>query len=160
MQSQQAGAVAESTQPEREAAEAATRLLLPPGFSTEAPTESLAVSGTMANLDRGMLGDRLEAIMRGEFDPATGDFGQGFGPGGRGGIGGPGGPGGQGGPGGRGDGAGGRGGPGGPRWTGRCAGLLHRGRGGRQNAYNIQTNYTYRRVRARQRPLPVARRLT
>ena len=77
---QQAGAVAE-TQPDREGADAATRALLPPGFSTEAPTESLAVSGNMANIDRGMMGERLDAIMRGEFNPETGEFAQGFGPG-------------------------------------------------------------------------------
>ena len=135
VQSQETGAVAETVSPEREAAEAATRLLLPPGFSTEAPTESLAVAGNMANVDRGMIGERLEAIMRGEFNPATGEFGQGFGPGGRG----QGGPGGPGGPGGRGEGPGGRGGPGGPGGREFVIG----GRGGRQNAYNIQTNYTY-----------------
>ena len=81
VQSQDAGAVAQTIAPEREAAEAATRLLLPPGFSTDAPTESLAVSGNMASIDRGMIGERLDAIMRGEFNPTTGEFGQGFGPG-------------------------------------------------------------------------------
>ena len=91
VQSQDAGAVAQTIAPEREAAEAATRLLLPPGFSTDAPTESLAVSGNMASIDRGMIGERLDAIMRGEFNPTTGEFGQGFGPAG------PGGPGGRGG---------------------------------------------------------------
>ena len=137
VQSQDAGAVAQTIAPEREAAEAATRLLLPPGFSTDAPTESLAVSGNMASIDRGMIGERLDAIMRGEFNPTTGEFGQGFGPGGRGGpAGGPGGPGGQGGPGGRGEGRGGPGGPGGRDF-------VIGGRGGRQNAYNIQANYTY-----------------
>ena len=142
VQTQQASAAAETAQPEREAAEAATRLLLPPGFSTEAPTESLAVTGNMANVDRGMMGDRLDAIMRGEFDPATGEFAQGFGPG-RGGFG-PGGPG-QGGAGGRGEGpGGGRGGPGGPGGPGGARGdFLIAGRGGRQNAYNLQANYTY-----------------
>ena len=85
----------------------AARLLLPPGFSTEGPTEALAVNGSMASLDRGMLSDRLEAIGRGEFNPVTGEFGEGFGPGGRGGFGGPGAQG-------RGGGfGGGRGGPGG-----------------------------------------------
>ena len=82
VQSQDATAVAQTIAPEREAAEAATRLLLPPGFSTDAPTESLAVSGNMASIDRGMIGERLDAIMRGEFNPTTGEFGQGFGPGG------------------------------------------------------------------------------
>ena len=135
---QQSGVVAE-TQPEREITDAATRALLPPGFSTDAPTESLAVSGNMANIDRGMMGDRMQAIMRGEFDPATGEFAQGFGPG-RGGPGGPGGPGGFGGPGGRG-GEGGRGGPGGGR--GGPGEFIIAGRGGRQNAYNFQANYGY-----------------
>ena len=40
---------------------------LPPGFSTEAPTESLAVSGNMANIDRGhdrrpLRGDRARRV--------------------------------------------------------------------------------------------------
>ena len=71
-----------------EAPDSAARLLLPPGFSTEGPTQALAVNGNMASLDRGMLNDRLDAIGRGEFDPATGEFSQGFGPGGPGGRGG------------------------------------------------------------------------
>ena len=57
------------------------RLLLPPGFSSEGPTQALAITGNMASIDRGMLNDRLEAIGRGEFNPATGEFGAGFGPG-------------------------------------------------------------------------------
>ena len=137
IETQQAGAVADA-QPERDISDAATRALLPPGFSTEAPTESLAVTGNMASIDRGMMGDRMQAIMRGEFDPTTGEFGQGFGPQ-RGG--GPGGPGGFGGPGGgRGEGLG-RGGPGGGR--GGPGDFVIGGRGGRQNAYNFQANYTY-----------------
>ena len=88
--------------PAEDEPDAVAGLLLPPGFSTEGPTQALAVNGTMANLDRGMMNDRLDAIGRGELDPATGELGQGFGPGGRGGFGGQGGPGG-----------GGRGGPGG-----------------------------------------------
>ncbi|MEP6593059.1 MAG: carboxypeptidase-like regulatory domain-containing protein, partial [Acidobacteriota bacterium] len=88
--------------PVEEEPDAAARLLLPPGFSTESPMQALAVNGAMASIDRGMLNDRLDAIGRGEFDPATGEFGQGFGPGaGRGGGGGPsGGAGGRGGAGG------------------------------------------------------------
>jgi hypothetical protein len=113
----------------------AARLLLPPGFSTEGPTQALAVNGNMASLDRGMLNDRLEAIGRGEFNPATGEFGEGFGPGGRGGFGGPGG---QGGPGGFG---GGRGGPGGR--DGGPGGFVLGGRGRSQNAYNLQSNYSF-----------------
>ena len=127
---QQAGVVADS-QPDREGVDAATRALLPPGFSTEAPTESLTVTGNMANIDRGMMGERLDAIMRGEFNPETGEFAQGFGPG----------RGGPGGGGGRGEGPGGRGGPGGGR--GGPGDFMIGGRGGRQNAYNLQANYTY-----------------
>jgi hypothetical protein len=137
----QAGAAAglEVNPPDREAEGAA--LLLPPGFSTEGPTQAVAISGNMASLDRGMLNDRLEAIGRGEFDPATGEFAQGFGPG-TGGFGGPGGPGGPGGFGGRGGpggfgGEGGRGGPGGP------GGFVLGGRGGRQNTYSFASNYTF-----------------
>ena len=85
-----------------DAGDAAARLLLPPGFSSEGPTEAVAINGNMASLDRGMMNDRLDAIGRGEFNPATGEFGQGFGPGGRGFGGGQGfgGQGGRGGPGG------------------------------------------------------------
>jgi trimeric autotransporter adhesin len=111
----------------------AAQLLLPPGFSTEGPTQAVAVNGSMANLDRGMLSDRLDAIGRGEFDPATGEFAQGFGPGGRGGFGGPGGPGGPGG--------GGRGGPGGR--GGGPGGFVLGGRGRSQNTYNVQSNYSF-----------------
>lgn len=107
----------------------AARLLLPPGFSTEGPTQALAVNGNMASLDRGMLNDRFDAIGRGEFDPATGEFSQGFGPGGPGGRGGPGGPG------------GGRGGPGGR--DGGPGGFFIGGRGRSQNAYNLQSNYSF-----------------
>ncbi len=140
VQAQQGAAAAELPQPERELVDASTRLLLPPGFSPDAPTESLAVSGNMANLDRGMMGDRFEAIGRGEIDPVTGELAQGFGPAGRSEPGGPGGRGGQegrggpGGPGGRAGGPGGRGGRG---------DFVIGGRGGRQRAYNIQTNYNY-----------------
>ena len=119
----------------------AARLLLPPGFSTEGPTEAVAINGNMASLDRGMMNDRFDAIGRGEFNPATGEFAQGFGPGGRGADGqGFGGPGGRGGPGGFG-GPGGRGGPGGP--GGGRGDFVIGGRGRGQNAYNVQTNYTF-----------------
>ncbi|MEO7275360.1 MAG: carboxypeptidase regulatory-like domain-containing protein, partial [Vicinamibacterales bacterium] len=136
----QSGAAAslEVNPPERESEAAA--LLLPPGFSTEGPTQAVSINGNMASVDRGMMGDRLEAIGRGEFDPATGEFAQGFGlggPGGRGGPGGEGGFGGRGGPGGPGGGPGGRGGPGGP------GGFALGGRGGRQNAYSFTSNYTF-----------------
>jgi hypothetical protein len=134
----QAGAAAglEVNPPERETEAAA--LLLPPGFSTEGPTQAVAINGNMASLDRGMLNDRLEAIGRGEFDPVTGEFAQGFGPGAQGGFGGvfggpDGGFGGRGGPGG----PGGRGGPGGP------GPFVLAGRGGRQNTYSFTSNYTF-----------------
>ena len=127
----QAAAGLEST----ETGDAAARLLLPPGFSAEGPTEAVAINGNMASLDRGMLNDRLEAIGRGEFNPQTGEFAQGFGPGGEGlgggqGFGGPGGRGGQ----------GGRGGPGGP--AGGRGDFVLGGRGRGQNTYNVQSNYS------------------
>lgn len=136
VQAQSAAVVAAEEDPE-----AAARLLLPPGFSTEGPTQAVAVNGSMASLDRGMLNDRMDAIGRGEFDPAAGDAGQAFGPGGaggRGGFGGAGGPGG--GPGGFGPG----GGPGG--FGGRGGGpggFALGGRGRSQNAYNLQSNYAF-----------------
>jgi trimeric autotransporter adhesin len=104
----------------------AAALLLPPGFSTEGPTQALAVTGNMASIDRGMMNDRMAAIGRGEFDPITGEFSAGFDSA----------EGGQGGPGmgGRG---GGRGGPG-----GGPGGFMMGGRGRGQNAYNIQANYS------------------
>ncbi|HEY0873421.1 MAG TPA: TonB-dependent receptor [Vicinamibacterales bacterium] len=124
-----------ATDPDHDALDAATRLLLPPGFSTDAPTESLTVAGNMASIDRGMMGDRFEAIGRGEIDPVTGEPAQR--PGG-GEFGGPeeaaAGRGGQGGRGGRMGGPGGRGGRG---------GFVIGGRGGRQRAYNLQTTYNY-----------------
>ncbi len=129
----EAAAGLEVNPPEREAE--AARMLLPPGFSTDGPTQAVAITGNMASLDRGMMNDRLDAIGRGEFDPSTGEFGQGFGPGGRGG---PGGGGGRGGPGGRAD-----GGLGGPGGRGGPGGFVLGGRGGRQNAYSVQSNYSF-----------------
>ena len=130
VQQQAAGALVAETAAEREAEESAARQLLPPGFSSDAPSQAVTFTGNSASLDRGMLGDRFEALGRGEFGGATGDLPPGFGipgaPGGQpGGFGqdGFGGPGGRGGPGGPG-GPGGRGGPGGPgggaRWTWRA----------------------------------------
>jgi trimeric autotransporter adhesin len=125
--------------------DATTRLLLPPGFSTDGPTQAVAVNGNMASIDRGGLNDRMQALNRGEIDPVTGEltqsgFGDGFGaPGGRGGPGGFGGPGvagGRGGPGGPG-GAGGRGGPGGR------GGFAIGGRGQQQRLYQFTSNYSY-----------------
>ena len=125
--------------------DAVARLLLPPGFSTEGPTEAVAINGNMASLDRGMMNDRLDAIGRGEFNPATGEFAQGFGPGAQG-FGGPGGFGGRGGA--DGGGPGGRGGPGGPGGPGGFGGpgrgdFVLGGRGRGQNAYNVQSNYSF-----------------
>lgn len=128
-----AAASLEVNPPNREATEAATRLLLPPGFSTEGPVEAVAMNGNAANIDRGMLNDRLRAFGRGEIsatDPAAG-FGApglegGQGPGGRGGPGGP----------------GGRGGPGAPGGRGGAGGRIG-GRGFQQRPYNFTTNYTF-----------------
>lgn len=118
----------------------AARSLLPPGFSATAATESVAISGDTTNIDRAMMQDRMQAIGRGEFDPATGQFPGGGPGGGRGGIG----PGGEGGGGRGGDGGGGGrggfliqgGGPGGPVGLG--------GRGGRGGSrYQFNTNYSF-----------------
>lgn len=112
---------------------------LPPGFSANgASAEAVSVSGGSddVNVDRGMLNDRMGAIGRGEFDPATGQFSDGFGP-----AGGAGGPGGD--QGGRGGGAGPGGGPGG-RGGGPGGGFALGGRGGRgQSLYQGTVNYSY-----------------
>ncbi len=152
VQQQAAGALVADTAADREAEESAARQLLPPGFSSDAPSQAVTFTGNSASLDRGMLGDRFEAMGRGEFGPATGDLppgfgipgapgGQpgGFGPDGFGGPGGRGGPGGPGGPGGR----GGPGGAGGPGDRGGRGDFAIGGRGGRQNAYNATANYTF-----------------
>ena len=122
---------------EREPDEAsATRLLLPPGFSTEAPSDAIAITGNNASLDRGMLNDRFEAIGRGEFNPMTGEYAEGFGPPDRAAA-----LQGRGGPGGFGPPGAGRGGPGGPG-EGR-GNFVVGGRGGRQNTYTAMVNYTF-----------------
>ncbi len=93
----------------------ATRLL-PPGFSTNAPQESVTVNGSFVEVDRNLMNDRIQALGRGEFGLADGQqfaaggpaggtpiwFGDALGAGGPGG-------GGRGGPGGGGFGFGGRG---------------------------------------------------
>lgn len=127
VQAQDAAAAAAAPNADADGPDAAARLLLPPGFSTEA-TEAVAVTGNMASLDRGMLGDRFDAIGRGEIDPITGEAAPGFGPGGRGGQG-------FGGPG--------RGGPDGGEGRGGRGGFMLGGRGGPQRTYNVQTSYTY-----------------
>jgi trimeric autotransporter adhesin len=121
--------------------------LLPPGFSTTADTNVVAVSGDAASLDRGQLRDRLGALGRGEFDapgaerpngfdgagngPPFGRFGGGFAQAGA-----------PGGPGAGGRFGGGPGGPGGgfPGGGGRGA-FLGRGRG--QNPYQGSASYTF-----------------
>jgi len=119
-------------------ADPATRLL-PPGFSTSASTDVVAVSGSAVNLDRGQLRDRLEAIGRGDVGlpggeaPAGVAGGAGFGaaaPGGGGA--------GAGGPGGGFALGGGQGGFGGPGRGG--GGFLGRGRGNRAQG---STTYTF-----------------
>ena len=69
VQQQAAGALVTETATEREAEEAAARQLLPPGFSNESPSQAVTFTGNTASLDRGMLGERFEAMGRGEFDP-------------------------------------------------------------------------------------------
>lgn len=121
--------------PADDAADAAR--LLPSGFSLQdAQADAVAISGSAdaTNLDRGQLNDRAQAIALGQFDPATGQFAQGFAPAGLGGDGAAlGGPGGQFGGGGRGGGPG--GGPGGFALGGRGA------RG--QSPYQGTATYTF-----------------
>jgi len=113
LQAESAGAASGSG--DADEADPATRLL-PPGFSANAATDVVAVSGAAVSLDRGQLRDRLDAIGRGDFalpgsePPAGVAGGAGFpggggfggGPGGAGGFAFGGGQGGFGGPGGRG----------------------------------------------------------
>ena len=57
--------------------------LLPAGFSLQAAqADAVAISGSgdATSLDRGLINDRAQAIALGQFDPATGQFAQGFGP--------------------------------------------------------------------------------
>jgi hypothetical protein len=146
VQQQVAGALIAEAAIDRDAEETAARQLLPPGFTNESPAQAVTFTGNSATLDRGMLGERFEALGRGELDPVTGEMPAGFGvPGGPGGEGGRGfgGPGGRGGPGG----LGGRSGPGGPGAGGRGGpggrgDFALGGRGGRQNVYNATANYT------------------
>ena len=119
--------------------------LLPPGFSAQsAQAEALAINGASdaINVNRAALNDRFNAIGRGEFDPATGQFAAGFGPAGGAGGDNPFGAGGDaaGGRGGRGGGAGGGGGRGGGGGFGQ-GGFQLGGRGGRgQNPYSGSAN--------------------
>ena len=55
--------------------------LLPSGFTLQdAQADAVTISGSSdaANLDRGLLNHRAQAIARGQFDPATGQFAAGF----------------------------------------------------------------------------------
>lgn len=129
VRSDPAGAATLDVTPPDQSAELAR--LLPPGFTLQgASAEAVSVNarGDAINVDRGILNDRMSAIGRGEFDPATGQFAAGFNPltpeegfgqgGGRGGLNG-----------------GGRGGPG---------GLALGGRGGRgQSLYQGSANYSF-----------------
>ena len=121
--------------------------LLPPGFSVQAAqSDAIAILGSTdaANLDRGLLNDRLQAINLGQFDPATGQFAPGFGPpdggGGPDGLGGPG----AGGFAGRGGGGPRGGGPGRGGFGGGRGDFVLGGRNGRaQSPYQGSVNYTF-----------------
>ncbi len=119
---------AEATDPD---ATIQAQLSLPPGFSTDGPTDAVAVNGNQASVDRGQLGDRFDAFARGEFGAPPTDVTGAFGP-----------PAGVGAGGGQGPapGAGGRGAPGGGP-GGR--GLFLAGRGVQQRPYNFTTGYTF-----------------
>lgn len=119
-----AGATAalEVTPPDRQSEQAAMSML-PPGFSMDVSTEAVTINGQMASIDRGMMGDRLGAINRGEFDPATGTFAPGAEPG---------------------QGPGGRGGQAGPGGRGGAGDFAIGGRGGRgQSLFQATANYSY-----------------
>src|SRR6185369_13725579 len=64
-----AAAAADTSSTSIDETDPATRLL-PPGFSTEASTSVVAVTGEAVNVDRGQLRDRLDALGRGEFATA------------------------------------------------------------------------------------------
>jgi len=137
-------AAADTTATAIDDADPAARLL-PPGFSANAETNVVAVTGDAASLDRGQLRDRLEALGRGEFEAAGAQRPEGFdGPGGPFGRFG-GGPFAQAGPGGPPGGGGGRGFGGGPGRGGAPpgpgGGFLGRGRG--QNPVQGSATYTF-----------------
>jgi hypothetical protein len=123
--------------PEADADEgqAAQQLALPPGFAAEA-TDAVAITGDTASVDRGQLGDRLDALARGEFVPPPGDL-AGLGSGGFGPPPGaaPGGAQGGAGPGGFGGAGGG--------FPGRPGGPGLGGRGTTQRPYSFSTGYTF-----------------
>ena len=81
VRSDPAGAATLDVTPPDQSAELAR--LLPPGFtlqSASADAVSVSARGDAINVDRGILNDRMSAIGRGEFDPATGQFATGFTP--------------------------------------------------------------------------------
>jgi hypothetical protein len=57
----------------------AAPLLLPPGFSSEAGAEAIAITGDSARVDRGVLNGRLEALARGEIPPLVAEAAAQFG---------------------------------------------------------------------------------
>jgi hypothetical protein len=69
-----AGADGETAPATQEAA-----LLLPPGFTRDANAEAIAITGDDAQIDRGLLNDRLEALGRGDFQLPAGDAAAAFG---------------------------------------------------------------------------------
>src|SRR5438874_223694 len=70
---QQTDATAIANTSDTEDTAAVVRQLLPPGFSPDASNDAIAINGSAASVDRGMMQDRFGAIGRGEFDPATGE---------------------------------------------------------------------------------------
>ncbi len=142
VQEDESGSVAADAAPPDASGDVAR--FLPAGFSLQsAQSDAVAISGSAdaMSFDRSAMNDRMLAIGRGEFDPATGQFAQGFGP--QAGAGGDNLPGGQaaGGRGGRG-GDGGGGGRGG--FGGGPGGFVLGGRGGRgQSLFQGSANYSY-----------------
>ncbi len=49
-------------------------LLLPPGFGDEAGADAIAITGSAARLDRGLMNDRQQALARGDFSLALSDL--------------------------------------------------------------------------------------
>ena len=72
VQAEATAATAEQPEPDNETAS----LPLPPGFSSEASAEAIAINGSTARVDQSQLNNRLGALGRGDFalgnvDPAT-----------------------------------------------------------------------------------------
>ncbi len=120
-------------------------LLLPPGFSSEAGSDAIAITGDSARVERGLLNGRAEAIARGELPPFAAETAAQFGispedlaarlaQAGRGGPGGP-----------RGGGQGARGQGPGQDGAGRAGGgnFVLGGRAGRGPRYTASADYTF-----------------